>query len=229
MPNNTPLSGEFVLNPEKTSPTPPTSSEEIAVAPSASAHHNAHNPERKNMHFFSSLAHYPKNVVFQNQEADEEVVLVIRRDFITNVPWIVGLGLAALLPPFILFVAPFFFALDLSVLLILLIIAFYYLVLFTFVVVFFAIWYFNVAIVTNKRIVDLDVPNILVRHLSEARLNSIVDVSYSQVGGIRSFFDYGNVDVQTEALHQNIEFDRAPNPNFIRKVIGELLVERPGV
>lgn len=226
MPQNN-LQGEFVITKKEI---PKNVAEAVMIDSSTTPSlPSKHGHERSNMHFFSSLAHYPKNVVFQNQEADEDVVLVVRRDFITNVPWILGLGLAAFLPPILLVLVPIFFTLTVSASLIFLTIVFYYLILFTFAVLFFSIWYFNVGIVTNKRIVDLDVANILVRHLSEARLNSVVDVSYSQVGGIRSIFDYGNVDIQTEALHQNIEFDRAPNPNFIRKVIGELLVERPGV
>lgn len=219
------LQGEFVLQPKPKEPTPPT--EPIRqVEPATQAAHARH--EKKNMHFFSSLGHYPKNVVFQNQEADEEVILVVRRDFITNLPWVLSMSILLLLPIFLAPLAPLFFPnLSVSLILIALTLAFYYLMVFSFSLLYFAIWYFNVGIITNKRIIDLDVPNILVRHLAEARLANIVDVSYSQVGGIRSIFDYGNVDLQTEGLQQNIEFDRAPDPNFIRKVIGELLVHKP--
>lgn len=215
------LKGEFILT------TKPTSNATITTTPEAATiAQNGHNHKHTSMRFFHSLGQYPSNVTFLNQEADEEVILVIRRDFITNVPWIISVSALALLPILLFILFPIFLpAIAVSSTLIFLSLSFYYLVVFGFTVLYFAIWYFNVAIVTNKRIVDLDVPNILIRHLSEARLSAIVDISYSQVGGIRSFFDYGNVDAQTEALTQNIEFDRAPNPNLIRKIIGELIVD----
>ncbi len=221
------LAGEFVLKKEA------SNTQEVPSQETPPENHSAkkslhHIPEKRNMHFFSSLWHYPKNVVFQNQEADEDVVLVVRRDFITNLPWIISMILLFLLPIIIGPFIPFFFPnFSVSNALLVLTYSFYYVVVIGFTLLNFAIWYFNVGIITNKRIIDLDVPNILVRHLSEARLASIVDVSYSQVGGLRSYFDYGHVDLQTEALLQNIEFDRAPNPNFIRKVVGELIVNKP--
>jgi len=105
--------------------------------------------------------------------------------------------------------------------------SFYYTVLVTFALIYFTIWYFNVGLVTNKRVIDLDVANILVKETSEARLSSIADVTYTQVGGIRGIFDYGDVRILTETYEQNIEFDRAPNPNMIRKIIGDLLANKP--
>lgn len=230
------LSGEFVLSKEKPqevvkkeeAPKAQPSSPSSPPPAPASTQDLKHNHEHTNMRFFSSLGHYPKNVTFLHQDADEEVVLIIRRDFITNLPWILSFGVAALVPPLVAFFAPFFFpSLSISATLALLTVLFYYLVLFGFVLLYFTIWYFNVGIVTNKRIIDVDVPNILIRELSEARINTIQDISYTQIGGIRSIFDYGNIDIQTEALRLTIEFDRAPSPNFIRKVIGDLIVDKP--
>ncbi len=226
------LQGEFVLPKKSVEPAKQPDALNQTNAPKAPKQSvdktgtNTH--ERKNMHFFSSLGYYPSNVIFQNQEADEEVVLVVRRDLITNVPWVLSMIILLILPVVLAPLSPVFFPnLSVSPILVTVTLAFYYLIVFSFSLLYFAIWYFNAGIITNKRVIDLDVPNILVRHLAEARLVSIVDVAFSQVGGIRSFFDYGNVDLQTEGLQQNIEFDRAPDPNFIRKVIGELLVDKP--
>ena len=178
--------------------------------------------------FFSSLCQYPEGVTFQNQEADEEIVLLIRRDFITNVPWILSILFFALLLPALFILVPIFFPnIMVNQILILISASFYYTVLVTFALIYFTIWYFNVGLVTNKRVIDLDVANILVKETSEARLSSIADVTYTQVGGIRGIFDYGDVRILTETYEQNIEFDRAPNPNMIRKIIGDLLANKP--
>lgn len=231
MPNN--LSGEFVLKPDTTQKPPEkmrpveTLAMEDVPAPTAAPKLNLSTPRQK-PHFYSSLSYYPEGITFLNQDQDEEVVLLIRRDFITNLPWILSIILLIMAPPVVYVLAPFFIpALNVSQPLIFLSFSFYYLVVFGFTLLYFAIWYFNVGLVTNKRILDLDVPNILIKDVAEARLNTIADVSFNQTGTVRSFFDYGNVLVQVDTFHQNIEFDRAPNPNMIRKVIGDLVVNKP--
>lgn len=172
--------------------------------------------------FYSSLCVYPTNVHFENQEEDEEIILLIRRDLITNVPWI-ALALFLALVPFIVslfsdLITPFFHPSPATLLVILL---FYYLVIFGFILVEFSIWYFTVGLVTNKRIIDLDLMGILSKHVSETKINLIEDVSYTQVGSIRSIFNYGDVLLQTAGTLTNFEFDRAPEPARIVRIIAD--------
>ncbi len=220
-PSQNSLSGEFILSQEKKDD---TKNDQTFLKQSPSTNHLHTHSKPK---FFSSLCHYPEGVTFQNQEADEEIILLIRRDFITNVPWILSVLFFALLLPGLFIAVPLLFPnIVVNQILILISVSFYYTVLMAFTLIYFTIWYFNVGLVTNKRIIDLDVANILVKETSEARLSSIADVTYTQVGGIRGIFDYGDVRVLTETYEQNIEFDRAPNPNMIRKIIGELLADK---
>lgn len=221
------LKGEFVLSPTKASH-PQEASEAMHNQQEPKKEHTNHNHEHTHAGLFSSMLQYPGNVNFKHQEADEEVILLIRRDFITNLPWILSFLLLSLIPPVVGFTAPQFFPfISISPTLLTLTVIFYYLVLLGFALLYYTIWYFNVGLVTNKRIIDLDVPNILVNETSEARLNSVADVSFSQVGTVRSFFNYGDVNIQTEALKQNIEFNKAPEPNLIRKIVGDLVVHKP--
>lgn len=235
MPNNPePLNGEFVLNKTTAAPAqpaPPPTPSAPTTAPAMPSPDPVtgivHNHTHTKPKFYSSLCQYPEGVTFQNQEPDEEVILLIRRDFITNTPWIVSIILLSLVPPLLFIFVPIFFpAIHITQPFIGLAVFFYYLVLFGFAILYFAIWYFNVGLVTNKRVIDMDVANILVKETSEARLASIADVTYIQVGGIRGIFDYGDVRVLTETYEQNLEFDRAPNPNLIRKIIGQLIVNK---
>ncbi len=223
------LSGEFILTkPENTTSTPVVPKPETpAVSAPAPKSTESHPHEHNKPHFFSSFCYYPKGFRFKNQEADEEVVILVRQHYITNVPWIVGVILLALIPPVVYLFGPYFIPpLSISPILILLSTVFYYVALFSLALLYFTVWYFNVGIVTNKRLIDLDVHNILTRVLSEARLNAIQDISVTQVGGIPSIFNYGNVDIQTEGTKQNLEFYRIPQPNFIRTIIGNLVVNR---
>lgn len=214
------LSGEFVINKKEKVPTIEPQSKTLEE-PVLSPHKNS-------LHFFSSLGFNPGNVEFENQEQDEEIVLLVRRDLITNVPWILTALLLAFIPPIIalfnnLFTPFFQISFQTQVVALL----FYYHVIVGFILVEFTIWYFNVGIVTNKRIVDLDVSGILFKHMSETKINLIEDVSYSQVGAIRSLFNYGDVLMQTAASQANFEFDRAPEPATIVKIIAEMIGKKP--
>jgi hypothetical protein len=172
--------------------------------------------------FYSNIVINPDNITFENQEEDEEIVLLVRRDLITNVPWILAAVLLAVIPPLIFalssFFTPFF---QLSILTQLILTIFYYLIVAGFVIVEFAIWYFNIGLVTNRRIIDFDVTGILSKHLSETRLNIIEDVSYTQVGAVRSIFDYGDIYMQTAGTNVNFEFDRSPQPAKITRLIAD--------
>jgi len=209
------LKGEFVLN------TTPKTSKESSPEKKEATLHTTH---KNSPHFYSSYVINPKNISFIDQEADEEILLFIRRHFITNVPWLVGSFLLAILPvtlfPYLIAFSPFP-ALNGQTLF--LMIFFYYLIIFGYVLLKFTLWYFHVGIITNKRVVDIDIHGILYKDISEARNEYIQDVSYSQIGAVRSLFNYGDVFVQTAGSMQNIEFDRAPRPATIARIIGDLL------
>jgi uncharacterized membrane protein len=175
-------------------------------------------------HFYSNLVLNPNNVTFENQDTDEEIVLLVRRDLITNVPWIIFAIILILVPLLInslsSFFTPFFnFSSGVQLIGFL----FYYLIVFGYILIQFTLWYFNVGLVTTKRIVDFNVLGVLSKQISETKLNLVEDVTYSQVGSIRSVFDYGDVTIQTAGTQENFEFDRAPEPARIVHIIGDLI------
>ena len=180
--------------------------------------------EKSNPHFYSSFCYYPKNVKFVNQESDEEIILLIRRRFIVNFPWIAS-GLFAAIA------GPLLFPIILSGLPIppinpfqqMIMMSLYLLIVFGFLLTKFTLWYFHVGIVTNKRIKDIDIHGVLFKDIAETKISFIQDVKYSQIGFLPSLFNYGDVFVQTAGAEPNIEFDRAPTPARIAKIIGDML------
>ena len=200
------LNGEFIVNKNE--------GDNIATIES----------EKSKPHFYSNLLLNPENIVFENQEADEEIILLVRRDLITNVPWIAGAIVLIIIPllirAFSFLFTPFF---TLSGETQLIAVVFYYIIVFGFILLQFATWYFNIGLVTNKRIIDFDVVGILSKDVSETRLNLVEDVSYSQVGSIRTIFNYGDVVMQTAGSQPNFEFDRAPEPAKIVRIIADMI------
>lgn len=89
------------------------------------------------------------------------------------------------------------------------------------------IYYLNVQIITNERIVDIT-QNSLVNHtVSELHLSRIEDVT-SQVNGLLgTFLDYGNVYVQTAGETERFAFERVPSPAKIEKMILDLYEALP--
>ncbi len=220
------ISGEFDLN-TSSEENPEDHSEPVEDKTSETPHHPSHKYDhkpqvKKSPHFFSSFCFYPANVSFETQQPDEEIILLIRRDFITNVPWIAGVLSLIIIPflvaPFYDFLFPF---LSLSDLTLSYILVFYFLIVFGFIILKFSLWYFHVSFVTNIRIVDIDVHGILIRDTTETRLELVEDISHKQHGFIPSLFDYGFVHIQTAGSQQNIEFDKAPQPARIAEIIGD--------
>lgn len=181
----------------------------------------------KPAHQFSSFCVLPKNVRFDTQEEGEDIILLLRRHPVTNIPWIV-IAIVLILLPFI--GLPFFnaggvigFLDQLSVGLLPALLAFWYLFITGYVLLNFFFWYFNVNIVTNRRVMDFDFFYLLYREFSEALLDRIEDVTGTGGGIVSVIFDYGNVDVQTAATNAKIEFDRVPKPQEVVNIITNLI------
>ncbi len=180
-------------------------------------------------HSMFPLASYAKDpdcVYFATQGENEEILLFLRKHFITNIPWIVLSALLLLIPPFIylVFGNPLPAALHISGNTILILILFYYIVVFGILILTnFITWYFNVYIVTNERIVDIDFVNILYREVSSTRLNLIQDVTVKTGGVVRAFFDYGDVFIQTAGTEVNFDFHAVPKPQEVSREIEKLM------
>lgn len=170
---------------------------------------------------FPAYIENPGHFRFEGQDPTEKILLLLRAHPITNFNWIIP----AILVFFIPFLAPgllSFINIDLSSLpeqfgIVFLMIN-YLLVL---IIVFegFLHWYFNVYIVTNKNIVDVDFHSILFKNIDIAPLRNIEDVSSSMGGILNSIFHYGLVYIQTAGNTKNIDFESVPRPHFVADFI----------
>lgn len=183
-------------------------------------------------HMFASFCPNPIGVSFIDQEKDEEILLFLRRHFITNVPWLLISLILALLPivivavisKFSIFILPNF-----SPTLLILAFMLYYLVVLTFIFVNFITWYYNISLVTNKRIVDIDFSGLLYKNVAATTLALVQDVSYTQIGVIPAFFDYGDVNVQTAGTLENFDFTAVPHPQRVVQIIANLIGKEKNV
>lgn len=88
----------------------------------------------------------------------------------------------------------------------------------------FISWYFNVGIITNERIIDVDFHAVIYKEVTETILPKVEDVTAKSGGFFSAIFNYGNVFVQTAGTEANIEFHNVPKPAEVTKIINDLVV-----
>lgn len=89
----------------------------------------------------------------------------------------------------------------------------------------FLIWilyYLNMQIITDRRIVDVDQVGLFSHTVSELHIENIEDVTSETNGLFGTMFNYGMVFVQTAGTVERFEFDNVANPAAIEKLILDL-------
>jgi hypothetical protein len=90
---------------------------------------------------------------------------------------------------------------------------------------FFIIWidyYFDVWIVTNERIVNIEQNGLFSRGVSELELQNIQDITVEVMGIIPTLLNYGNLYVQTAAEKERFVFHNVPDPYAIKDLVMNL-------
>lgn len=167
----------------------------------------------------SSLLVNPKVLKFTEQDDSEKIFLAARSHWITNISWICITFLMLFVPYFFkyltfldFFSGQYRFA----------IVIFWYLLTFIYAFQKFLDWYFDLYLITNERVVDIDFNNLLNKHFAETELSMIQDVSSSVRGILGTFFNYGDVLIQTASEINQINFTKVPNPEKIIKLLKEI-------
>lgn len=173
---------------------------------------------------FSGFIAQPNGVKFENQHEKEPILLVLRRHPILNVPWILVSILMLLAPilifpifPFVSAVFPGIFGFFATV--------GWYLLTSAYIIESFLNWYFNIYIITDERIIDVDFYSLIYKEVSEAKLEKIEDVTATTAGFWGAVFNYGTIAIQTAAEKREFEFEAVPYPAKVTKFLNELIIE----
>ncbi len=84
------------------------------------------------------------------------------------------------------------------------------------------LYYLNIHIITDIRVVDIDQIGLFAHRISELHIDKIEDVTSDTNGIFGTIFNYGEVFVQTAATIERFQFDNVPNPAGIEKLILDL-------
>jgi len=163
---------------------------------------------------------FPRNTSFLGKEDDENVVLVLRKHWQFLIPTLAGITLLLLLPFIIWAILPageqkglFFIGLFLVSVLISASIGIYN----------YIRWFYNVNIITDQRVIDIDFDSLFSHKTTEARLDKIEDITFKQVGIISNLIDVGSVFIQTAGAKSEIEFHGIHNPKEVQDILSDLL------
>ena len=176
-------------------------------------------------HTHSPLAAYnfcPDKVAFVNEDPEEKVILLLRRHPLTNIGWILALFPLIILPGFATALFPFeLLPVEFQTVLL----VFWYLFVFGFALQRFLGWFFNVNIISDERVIDVNFVNLVYREVTDANVDEIQEVTVEMGGAIWTFFNFGNVLVQTAADVPRIVFEAVPQPDRVAKILRELRLQ----
>lgn len=173
-------------------------------------------------HPLSSLLINPHVFDFEERDEEEKIILVARPHWFTNVTWILTTILLVIAPSLLKFVPLIneipekFMSVGFLM---------WYLVTFAFAFEKFLSWYFDVFIITDERVIDIDFNNLLNKKFSEAKISMIQDITSEVKGVSQTLFNYGTIYVQTAAEVPEITLETVPNPEKIIKVLQVLRQE----
>lgn len=165
----------------------------------------------------------PPGVSFVNQHSKEKILLVLRQHPIVNFKWVV-ISVFLILAPFLVFpLLPLFDFLASEFKFFTMV--GWYLLVSAYVIEHLLYWYYNIYLITDERIIDIDFISLIYRRVSEAKIDKIEDVTSATTGLFAGIFNYGNVTIQTAAEKREFEFLAVPQPEKVTRLLNELVLE----
>lgn len=171
----------------------------------------------------SSFLSFPsKKIRFETQEPEEEILMILRAHWITNFPWFLTAA-ALFFAPILLRFFPLLESFPIRFQMMFVVV--WYLILLMYVFERFLSWFFNMTIITDERIIDVDFLNLTTKKVSDADLDKIQDVSFTRNGVAETVLNFGDVLVQTAAERTQFVFEKIPNPTLVANVLQRLRTE----
>jgi len=164
-----------------------------------------------------------KPKTFPGQQEGEEILLFLRRYWLSFLPTLL-VSLVMIILPFILLLFANSLPFSLAELqgLVILAASSYLLFVLAYLLNSFIDYYFDITIITNRRVVDFEQKGLFSREVFQQPFNTVQDASAKKKGILQTFFNYGDVYIQTAAEMPNFNLLFLPNPSRVAQKIMEL-------
>ncbi|MEN8253748.1 MAG: hypothetical protein ABFQ62_05245, partial [Patescibacteria group bacterium] len=123
---------------------------------------------------FDAFAPKPEGIFFDAQDREEQVVLLLRRHPITQIKWFL-IAIVLLFFPLVFQLMPLGDLLSPRFALAALFL--WYLIITGFIMESFLSWFFNVFIITDERVIDVDFLSLIYKNVSAAKIDNIEDIT----------------------------------------------------
>lgn len=171
----------------------------------------------------------PKRAAFGTQNKGEKIFVLIRQHWIVNFGWIFRTSVYLVLPIFLYIVLPFFVEIigitisGVPARIWAVILLGYYSVILTSAFMNFVDWYYDIFIVTNERIIDLEFSPTIGYKIVEAALVNIQDVKEESREFWGTIFNFGDLKAKTSSDRGVLMLERIPNPTQVRDIVSDLV------
>ena len=125
----------------------------------------------------------------------------------------------ALVPLVFLFTPVDFFNINDNPTLFLFFVSVYYIVWWQLTFYRLMLYLLDVWIITNHRVIDSRQKGFFNRTVSEMKIFKVQDISVEMVGFFATFFNFGNLEIQTAGTEEKFIFEQVPNPAAVKNVI----------
>lgn len=163
---------------------------------------------------------------FIHQKPYEHIEYQVRRHPITIIPAFLGFLVLLVIPVvlywFITRLFPNLLYGPFSYPILVLVGSLFYLSVTLFFYTYFVSFYLDLLIVTNDRLLHIQQQGLFARTISEVDLYKIQDITSTVDGAVASFFNYGNLLIQTAGALEKFMIPSIPHPEGLRQSILDL-------
>jgi len=178
---------------------------------------------------WQNLVVCPKEASFESQHSKELILIMARKHVATNIGWILAVLVLSFIPLF-WSEFPLIALVDSGVRFGIL--SLWYLGILLFAFQKMLLWFYNIYIVTDERIIDVDFFGLLYKNINVTQIKNVEDVNYSQVGLMSSIFNFGDMVIQTASEQMSDDmrreqsaftFQSISRPDRVARVIMQLM------
>ncbi|MCK9415809.1 MAG: hypothetical protein PHG60_02060 [Candidatus Dojkabacteria bacterium] len=166
---------------------------------------------------------FPKNVRFDRKEEGEEIIMITRKHWTAYFTHILVAILIPIVPIALLFISSNSTDIYGKVTIYLGLFVASIVISVNVIITAIVQWYYNISIITDKRILSLKVTSIFQHSYTEILWRKIQDVSHDSIGLLSSIFDIGNIYIDTAGEGIDLTLRFVPKPRNVQEVINNLV------
>jgi len=160
-----------------------------------------------------------KHFHFRGQHAGEEIIKIVRRHWFNILQQYLIIFVMIFLLFFSLQVLPSIFSFSKNGSELLFAESFFAIIIWFYIFIIWIDFYFDVWIITDNRIVNIEQKALFMRCVSELKFSKIQDVSIEVDGFIPTILNYGDVHIQTAGTRGRFLFHKVPDPYKLKGLI----------